>query len=173
MAQANDPVRRVIIGHINGIYGVQGGLKIFSFTQPRERIFTYRPWLLNINGTWGSRSLISGTGKGKTLVAYLDGITGVDQARSMLGVEIAVARDQLPELPEGEYYWCDLMDMELFDTRGVSLGRVVDMQETGANDVMVVQGVQRYLVPWVPSRVVKQIDMETGRIYVDWDTEYQ
>ena len=96
MAQDNGSSRRVIIGKINGIYGVNGGLKVFSYTQPREQIFSYQPWLLKLSDSWVSRDIVSWQGKGKGLVVFLEGITDPEQARNLLGMEITVNREQLP-----------------------------------------------------------------------------
>ena len=163
----------VIIGKISGLYGVHGGLKVFSYTSPRERIFSYRPWLLKVGTAWSPRDVLSGKGQGKGLVVFLEGVTDRDMASSLLGVDIAVTREQLPQLPAGEFYWSDLFDMEVIDQSGRLLGKVVDMQETGANDVLVVQGEQKFMLPWVMDDIVKQVDIDKGRIYVDWDPEYQ
>ena len=164
----------MIVGKINGLYGVNGGVKVFSYTRPREQIFKYQPWLLKINQTWRSTSFSSFQGKGNALIVFLDGITDAELARNLLGVEIAVDRKQLPALPGGQYYWCDLIQMDLVDIQGNSLGKIVEMQETGANDVMVVlQGDRKFLVPWVTDKIVRQVDREAGRVYVDWNPEYQ
>lgn len=173
VSPGNEKSSHVVIGQISGLYGVRGGLKVFSYTSPRERIFAYKPWLLKMNDTWVSRDVVSGKGQGKGLVVFLEGVSDRDKARELLGVEIAVAREQLPPLPAGEFYWSDLLGMEVVDLRGRSLGNVADMQETGANDVMVVAGKRKFLIPWVPEEIVKQVDIETGRVCVDWDPEYQ
>ena len=174
MAPDNHPSRRVIIGKINGLYGVHGGLKVYSYTQPREQIFAYQPWWVKINDTWVSKQISSRHDKGKGLLVFLEGITDTDQARSLLGSDITVIREQLASLADGEFYWCDLIHLELIDTQGNLLGKIVDMQETGANDVMVVlQGERKFLVPWVMDKVVRQVDLKTGRVYVDWIPEYQ
>ena len=122
---------------------------------------------------WVPRDIVSGREQGKGLVVFLKGITDREEARNLLGVEIAVDRAQLPPLPAGEFYWSDLLGMQVVDMQGRPLGKVADMQETGANDVMVVVGERKFLLPWVPEEIVKQVDIETGRVCVDWDPEYQ
>ena len=173
MSPGNKTNSHVIIGQISGLYGVHGGLKVFSYTSPRERIFSYSPWLLKVGTNWSSRNVVSSQGAGKGLVVFLEGVTDRDKASALLGVEIAVERQQLPALPAGEYYWSDLFDMEVVDIQGRVLGKVVKMQETGANDVLVVQGKRKFMLPWVMGEIVKQVDMDAGRILVDWDPEYQ
>ena len=173
MSPANEKNDHVIIGQINGLYGVHGGLKVFSYTSPRERIFSYNPWFLKRHGDWVAVDIESSKFQGKGLVVFLQGVTDRDRASSLLGAEIAVSRVQLPPLPAGEYYWFELLEMEVIDMQGRSLGKVVDMQETGANDVMVIQGERQIMVPWVMDEIIKRVDVETRRIYVDWDTGYQ
>jgi len=155
------------------LYGVHGGLKVFSYTSPRERIFSYRPWLVKQNAGWIRTEIVSNRNQGKGMVVFLQGVTDRDAAINLLGAEIAVSREQLPPLPAGQYYWSDLLDMQVIDLQGRLLGKVQALQETGANDVMVVQGDGKYLIPWVTEDIVKTVDIETGRIYVDWDPEYQ
>lgn len=169
-----DVNRHVIIGQINGLYGVHGGMKVYSYTKPRNRIFSYRPWLIKSDRGWEETQIHSEQDTGKGLIVFLEGVTGRDEASKLIGVEIAVQRNQLPPLGEGNFYWCDLIHMEVVDVQGRCLGKVLDMQETGANDVMVVVlDEQRYLIAWVMDEIIKKVDLEAGRITVDWSPGYQ
>lgn len=160
----------VALGFISGIHGVQGWVKVHSYTQPRTAILEYPCWLL------GSErrpiSLSAGRQQGKTLVALLEGVDDREAARALVGQEIAVRRDELPELGRGEYYWADLIGLEVVTVNGVSLGKVVRLLETGANDVLVVQGERERLIPYVPQRYVIRVDLANGRLEVDWDPEF-
>ncbi len=69
----------------------------------------------------------------------LEGIEDREQARRLMGVDIAIYRDQLPPLPDGEFYWYDLIGLDVINRAGVALGKVIEVQETGANEVLVVQ----------------------------------
>jgi 16S rRNA processing protein RimM len=86
--------------------------------------------------------------------------------------EIGISRDQLPETVPGEYYWSDLQGLEVVTLEGESLGRVDHLIETGANDVLVVQGDRERLIPFVPEQVVTRVDLEAGIIQVDWDRDF-
>jgi len=86
--------------------------------------------------------------------------------------EIGVRRDQLPPAAPGEYYWHDLLGLDVVDLHGEALGRVDHLLETGANDVLVVQGERERLIPFVPGKVVMRVDLEGGVIQVDWDKEF-
>jgi 16S rRNA processing protein RimM len=161
----------VVIGRISGLYGVRGWFKVFSHTSPVENILGYSPWYLRQQGAWVAHTPQTGRGQGKGIVAKLAGCDDRDQAAALLGQDIAIRRDQLPTPEPGSYYWADLEGLQVVTTAGVELGRVVYLFETGANDVMVVQGERERLIPFIP-QVVLEVDPPHGRIKVDWDPDF-
>lgn len=164
--------RRVVIGKVTALFGVKGWIKLLSWTEPREDIVNYPSWQLKLDGEWRDWKVAEGRPQGKTIIARLDGITDRDQAVVLIGAEIAVRRDQLPPVKPGEYYWDDLIGMEVQLADGRSLGEVEAMMETGANDVLVVKGERRRLIPFIRDQVVRDVNMETGLIQVDWDPDF-
>ena len=163
---------RVILGKIAGVYGVRGWVKVFSETKPKENIFNYSPWQINVSGKWRSVEAVEGKPHGKGLVARLDSCDEREKARELVGAEIAIYKDQLPAADEGEYYWADLVGLEVVTLQGVKLGVVDHLLETGANDVLVIKGEREHLVPFVQGHYIKQVDLEAGVIRVDWDPEF-
>jgi 16S rRNA processing protein RimM len=113
---------------------------------------------------------------GKHLIALLKESSDRDQAQSLVKRQIAVYRDQFPELPETEFYWTDLLGLTVELEDGTSLGAIRDMLATGANDVMVVQqtdlGKREFLIPFVQGPYVKSVDLVKGLVVVDWDPEF-
>ena len=81
-------------------------------------------------------------------------------------------RDRLPPPAPGEYYWADLEGLAVETTEGVPLGKVSHLFETGANDVMVVEGERKRLLPFVTGQYIVSVDFEAGRIVVDWDPDF-
>jgi 16S rRNA processing protein RimM len=166
--------RRVLVGRIVGLYGVQGWLKIESWTEPRTQIFKYQPWLLS--SAPGQDMEIAGAKghpQGKGLVAKLPEVDDRDVAAALVGQDIYVAREQLPPPGKDEYYWFDLEGLEVVTTEGVALGRVSHLFATGANDVVVVRdGERERLVPFVQGVYVRSVDLSGGRMVVDWDPEF-
>jgi 16S rRNA processing protein RimM len=102
----------------------------------------------------------------------LETIERCEQAESLCGWTISIARSQLPEPEKDEYYWSDLVGLAVVTTTGVSLGVVDHLLETGANDVLVVQGESERLIPFIQGSVVKKIDLVAGLIDVDWDPDF-
>ena len=167
-----DETSLIVIGKIVGVYGIKGWLKILSFTRPRENIFNYGPWLVKQNEEWLEMQLLEGKPQGKGLVASLEGITDRNKAMAFASSEIAIHRDQLPAAKEGEFYWHDLINMQVINQQNEVLGVVTELLETGANDVLVVEAdKQRYLIPYVQDVYIKDVDTEKGVIQVDWQSD--
>ena len=159
------------MGRISGLYGVHGWLRVFSYTEPRENIVAYRRWLVRRPSGWQPFDVVEGRPQGKGVVVSLAGVTDRDQARDLLGSDVAILRGELPQLAEGEYYWADLEGLEVF-AGDECLGTVSHLVETGANDVMVVKGARDRMIPFVPGLYVTRVDLSAGRIEVDWDPDF-
>lgn len=169
----------VTVGRVSGLFGVQGWVKVYSYTQPRENILRYRPWYLMLGekgvpeqGRWIAREVAAGRIHGKGLVARLEGYEDRDASAALIGKEIRVLQSQLPDLAPGEYYWSDLIGLQVVTLEHVSLGVVDHLIETGSNDVLVVRGERERLVPYIRDEVVKEVDLDSGTISVDWDPEF-
>ncbi len=169
--EGDGPDRLVALGRISGVYGVQGWVKVHSDTRPRENILRYSPWYLRREGGWEARRVLAGRPHGKTLVARIEGCSDRDQARALMGTTIAVRRSQLGDAGDG-YFWTDLEGLAVETLEGVALGTVDHLVETGANDVLVVKGERERLIPWLPGQVIREVDLEAGRIRVDWDPDF-
>jgi len=163
-----DDQRLIVLGRISGLYGVRGWVRVFSETEPRENILRYSPWLLDGE----PRPVAEGKRHGKGLVARLAGCEDRDQAAGLIGKSIAVRRAQLPPPRPDEFYWADLEGMTVETLSGTGLGRVSHLFETGANDVLVVQGERERLLPFVWDDVIKDVDFDAGVIRVDWDPDF-
>jgi 16S rRNA processing protein RimM len=162
----------VVAGRVAGAYGVNGWLRVVSFCDPPENLLQYSPWHLGGEGRWVLARLEAGRAHGKGVVAQVAGCGERDQAEALTGALVAVERRQLPALEEGEYYWADLVGLRVEGPAGRDLGVVTGLVETGANDVLVVQGDRERLIPYLPDRVVREVDLAAGRIRVDWDPDF-
>ncbi|HEX5513662.1 MAG TPA: ribosome maturation factor RimM [Gammaproteobacteria bacterium] len=163
----------VVVGTIVGLYGVRGWVRVMSHTQPRENLLEYKQWRLGRHGAWRPATVEAGQAHGKGLVVKLQECADRDQARSLIGTEIAVPRSELAPPADGEYYWVDLVGLRVETLAGQALGVVDYLFETGANDVLVVRGDDRErLIPFVTEQVVKQVDLVGGIIRVDWDPTF-
>ncbi|MEJ4045322.1 ribosome maturation factor RimM [Erwinia sp. SLM-02] len=169
------PANPLILGKMGSAYGIRGWLKVFSSTEDAESIFDYQPWFIQRAGQWQHVELESWKRHNQDMIIKVKGIDDRDAAGLLTNCEIVVDSEQLPEL-DGEYYWKDLMGCQVVTTEGYELGKVIDMMETGSNDVMVVKanlkdafGVQERLIPFLDEQVIKNVDLTTRSITVDWD----
>lgn len=165
--------RRIVVGKVTGVYGVKGWVRLYSFTAPRENILSYKTFVFE--HPMGNRTLTlrDGRAQGKGVVAAFEGIDDRELARTLMGGELSVTRETLPKLGKDEFYWADLEGLRVATEQGVELGVVDHLFETGANDVMVVQGADKqHLVPFVQGPFVKKVDLAEGLVVVDWDPDF-
>lgn len=162
----------VVVGRVAGLYGVKGWIKVISYTVPRKNILDYRPWHLELSGLVEEAGSVTGHLQGKGLVAHLDGIEDRDSAAGLIGANILVNRTLFAQTEKDEYYWRDLVGLRVVNVAGVSLGVVESLLETGANDVLVLQGERRRLIPFVVDDIVKRVDLDAAKIIVDWEPEF-
>lgn len=160
------------MGHIAGPYGVRGWVRVTPYTEELTALLEYSPWYLYSQGEWQPVEVLQGKPHGKGLVVQLAQCTDREQAAAMSGTKIAVYRSQFPGTEAGEYYWSDLIGLQVINRDGTVLGTVDHLIETGANDVLVVQGEQEYLVPFISGQVIREVDIGKQIIRIDWDTDY-
>ncbi len=165
------PERLVVMGRVLAPYGVKGWIKVRPFTQRPESLLDYPEWRLQKDGVLQARTVEAARVHGGAVVAKLQGIDDRDQAAQLRATQVAVSRDEFPELEPGEYYWADLVGLTVSNGAGVVLGRVTEVFDTGANGVLVVKGERERLLPFI-GPVVRQVDVAGGRMVVDWDADY-
>ncbi len=170
---------RVLLGHITGVYGLKGWVKVHSDTNPRDNIVGYKGWWLEHRGSWTQVRVLQGRPQGKTIIAQLEGVDTPEGAHALIGATIAVDREALPDTAEGEYYWADLIGMLVKTVEGVQIGPVDRLFETGANDVVVisdereeVEGSSEVLVPWLVPDVITDVNTKDRIITIDWDPDF-
>ncbi len=159
----------VLCGHVSGVYGVRGWIKVYSYTRPIDNLLRYGPWQLRPDGSRASYDLESGRRTQRGLIAKLHGVDDRDQAEALRNQEIWVDSAQFPILQNDEYYHRQLLGLAAFDQRGEALGTVDQILETAAHDVLLIRGEQEYLIPYAPGKTILQIDLSQGRIDLQWD----
>ena len=176
----------VTLGRITAASGLRGWVKVHSDTEPRDNIVRFDAWLVRPESAgarppsgWRTVRVLEGRPQGKTIVARLEGIEDRDAAEALVGSIVAVPRSALPAADPDEFYWTDLVGMDVVTVDGATLGTIDRLFETGANDVVVVKDVREgaargaeILVPWVRPDVVVDVDVAARRLTVDWDPDF-
>ena len=163
-------INPVIVGRFGKTCGIHGWIRIYSFIEPHEEIFLLRPWFIK-RKSWEKMIIEDAKTHGSNLIVKLPGCNNPEDAQVYVNLDIAIEREQLPQLPRGEYYWSELEGLRVVNAEGVDFGKVDHLMETGANDVLVVVGEQRRLVPYI-SNVVLNVDLKEKIITVDWNADF-
>ena len=106
--------------------------------------------------------------------AWLVKLAGVDTpelAQRVVGREVFLPRNELPKLRSGEFYWSDLKGLTVINQKSLVLGKITEIIATGANDVLVVEGERRRLIPYI-SQVIVKIDLNTAQMVVAWEEDF-
>lgn len=177
----------VVMGRIVAPYGVYGWVKVAPDTEYLDGLLDYETWWIGKAPHWREATVEQAKIHNDVLLIKLAGISDRDLAFSLKGQQIAVPREALPETEEGEYYWSDLIGLSVTNTQGVAFGKITQVFETGANDVLVVREEQpvsvkgkdgkmreeyrERLIPFT-SEAVPEVDIKAGTALVDWDADF-
>jgi 16S rRNA processing protein RimM len=157
----------VCVGAIAGAYGVRGEVRLKSFTAEAEAIADYAP-LTNEDVTQSFTLTITRAIK-NGLAARLSGVSTKEEADALKGTQLFVPRDRLPDLDDDEFYYTDLVGLEVRDTGGTVLGHVKSVQNHGATDLLEIHGAglkATVLLPFT-REAVPTVDISGGRIIAD------
>lgn len=160
------------MGRVLAPYGVKGWIKVAPFTAAPEALTRFDRWWIGGPDGWEEAAVAEAVRHGANVVARLASCSDRDQAAMLRGREVALARESLPETPQDEYYWADLVGLEVVNAESAPLGKVTELFSNGAHDVMRIgAGKDERLVPFVPA-VVRKVDLAAGRIEVEWGSDW-
>ena len=159
------------MGRITIPFGVKGWFKVHSLTETPESLLGYPRWWIGSDPNWREVRVEQAKVQSGALVAKLEGCEDRDAAALYRGKDIAIPREAFPEAAANEYYWADLVGLEVVNTEGVGFGTVSEVLETGANDVLVVKGDRERLIPFI-EQVIREVDIAGRSIRVEWGADY-
>lgn len=159
------------MGRILGPFGIQGWVKLRTFTESPDGLADHPSWWLRTKTGWQAAVLEDFKVRPAAVSAKLQGVDDRNAAELLQGLDIAVTREDLGEASEGEFYWVDLVGLAVTNLQGEALGQVQELLRTGGSDVLVVRGERERLIPFVAD-YVKSVDRRAKRITVDWEAGY-
>jgi 16S rRNA processing protein RimM len=172
----------VVLGRIGAPYGIKGWVHVQSYTQPAANILRYKTWHILEQGVQAPLYVLQGRHLAKGCVVAFKGYENPELAVQLRHATVGVPRGSLPALEEGVYYWADLIGMQVhnqsLDPLAQSVGRVKEVFEAGANDVLVVETLEdalsskttkTVLIPFVMESVINEVDQEARWIRLCWD----
>jgi 16S rRNA processing protein RimM len=164
----------VVLGRLAEPYGVKGWLRLHPFgDDPLNWAEMSAWWIGREGGPWRECGLKGLKAHGDGLVVLLDGITDRTAAEALKGVLVGAPREALPTTGNDEFYWGDLIGLEVVNTADERLGKVAGLLETGAHDVLRVVGDDNTerLLPFVGA-VVLEVNKAAGQIRVEWGSDW-
>jgi 16S rRNA processing protein RimM len=163
----------VVMGHIAAAVGIQGWVKIQPYTERPDGLLDYESWWIGKEqGPWRKVEVQRCEVRNRSLAAHFPDCHDRNAAEKLKGLLVAVPRASLPAQAKNEYYWSDLIGLEVVDASGAQLGTVASLLETGANQVLVVKsGSREILIPFVAT-AIQQVDVKNKTIHVDWSADY-
>jgi 16S rRNA processing protein RimM len=166
----------VVLGKVVDACGLRGEVRVHPFADDPESWGAMPRWWLGREDdapeTWRCLRLNRCRKRSGALIAAFDGIVDRDASESLRGMLVGAPRGELPATEDGEYYWSDLVGLDVVNARGRPLGRVAGLIETPANDVLRVDDAgEERLLPFVDA-VVRQVDLPGRRILVDWEADW-
>ena len=180
---ADMPADAVEVGRVVDAWGIKGWIKVQPYSAEPQALFSSKRWYVRPS----ERGIQAFTGvlrlpivevrdHGDAVVASVHGVDERGQAEGFKGARIFVSRSSFPTAATDEYYWVDLLGLEVVNRQGARLGTVKDLVSTGPQTVLVIvddlpaHPVER-MIPFV-SKYVDTVDVDGGRILVDWQPDY-
>ena len=183
-SEADWPADAVEVGAVIDAYGLKGWVKVAAHAQGAQggnALLSAKRWWLVKGHERKSASRVAAKTHGDTIVGQLAGVADRDAALLLRGYRVYVSRDEFPALEADEFYWVDLIGLDVVNDAGVELGKVADLIDNGAHSVLRVEypstghdgkpATGERLIPFVGA-YVKTVDQAAKRIVVDWEADY-
>lgn len=157
----------LVIGKITGTHGIKGMVKVHLYSGDDRTLRAATEIVLRHgDGRQQTLTIVRLQGHGRKTLLTIKDYASITEALTLVGGELVARRDQFPEPDQDEYYWADLVGLNVVTDDGVELGTLKEIIETGSNDVYVVQGKgKEFLIPAL-SDVVRDVDLEAGTMTV-------
>lgn len=159
------------MGYITGAFGIRGWVKVQALTAEAGGLLDYGAWWIGDDSGWRRFEVEKAQAGAGAVSAKLAGCEDREAAARFRGQQVAVSRGEFPAAGDNEFYWADLIGLKVVNTQGEDLGTVSRVFETGANDVLVVEGERERLVPFIED-VVREVDLEARVLRVEWGADY-
>ena len=168
------PADLVPVGRVIDAWRLDGGIKVAPWSVDAGALLASRRWCLESGGTSRTFDVVNARLHGSAIAARLSGIDDRDAAEALKGATVSVARGDFPATGANEFYWVDLVGLDVVNTEGDVLGRVDRLIDNGVHPVLVVRDdadASERMIPFVDA-VVPSVDLVARRVLVDWQRDY-
>jgi 16S rRNA processing protein RimM len=179
-ADTQVPADLIQVGYITGAYGLRGGIRVTPHSPDADALLSVKTWWLDKPVLRPVQVRMAKQHSGDVTATLVD-VDDRNIAEALKGATVQVSRADFPTLPEDEYYWTDLIGLDVVNLQGEALGEVIDMMSNGPQSILRIQPaadpqapdtkVEERLVPFV-DQFVKTVDLREKRITLDWGLDY-
>ncbi|HYE80565.1 MAG TPA: ribosome maturation factor RimM [Clostridia bacterium] len=155
------------IGQIVNVHGFRGEVKVYPLTDDMSRFKKLKEVYIEEKNQLIKYEVEGTKFLSNTVIMKLKGIETEEAADKLRNYYVKVDRKSAVKLPRGSYFICDLIDLEVYDEKGLVLGKIADVLQTGSNDVYVVRSNSRDILVPALKDVVREIDLKNGKIMVE------
>ena len=157
----------ILVASVGKPVGLKGWAKVNSFTRPPENLFNFKNFFLDVDGDKENINIDKFSKSGKNYILKVESLDSIEEIERLKNKEIFIKSEDLPKLKENEFYWKDLIGMEVRQIDGTVIGVVVEIIETGSDDVLVVEkNNKKELIPFNFGEIIKEVG--DNSIIVDW-----
>lgn len=175
---AGIPDDLVLVGHVIGAYGIQGWVRIRRYSADADALLHAKTWWFD-KPVSRDIDVMQSKIHGEDVVACLVGVADRNAAEALKGAAVQIRRSHFPVLADDEFYWVDLIGLEVENLQGESLGSVIDLMDNGAHPILQVRAAlvassdkpKEWLIPFV-DQFVKTVDQAAKKIAVDWSLDF-
>ncbi len=177
MSQIAVPPDLLAVGYVLGAYGLQGWVRVKPYSSDADALLNVRTWWLD-KPQLRDVEMMQAKSHGGDVVARLMGVADRDAAEQLKGTMVKISRSYFPPLPDNEFYWVDLIGLEVVNLQGERLGIVSSLMDNGAHPILTIEmnalqdeKPRECLIPFV-EQFVKTVDQNARKITVDWGVDY-
>ena len=156
------------IGEVARTHGIHGKLRLIYYNEDKTEFHSYREVLLrDLLGHLEPFEVTESTIHRRFVVVRFKGLDSLERAERWVGASVLVEKSSLPELGKGEYYWADIIGMEVTTVRGDRVGKISRIIRTGGIDVFVIETDQAEVLVPATEDVVKEVATTSRRMVID------
>lgn len=159
----------IVVGRFGAVHGVQGDIRVLSFTEHPLNLLEYLPWQIMLRGKPQAIEILQHKLHGEQIVVKIKDYDNRELAKTLTNQDIYIRRDQLPTLEDDEIYWSDLVGLKVVDQRQQTLGTIKSIENYGASDLIILAE-SDVILPYIDD-VVLNVDMEQGVMQVHWEVD--
>lgn len=159
--------KKILIAKIQAHQGLKGWLKIYSYSETSEKFSKYSYFFISNEENNYIQLKVEKIIFDKNIKIKFENYNSREELEKYIGKYLYIENDQLDELEENQFYWEELIGLEVYLENDNKIGVVSDIIETGSNDVLVIQGNKEYLIPYLYGESIKKISLKDKKIIIN------